>query len=74
MQIIEGKIEELGLKMKVSDMDILIFLWQEYAKAHDKDLTVSAQDLKRQIRIFVLSLPTFKENELKTRSPLERHG
>lgn len=60
--------------MKVSDMDELVFLWQEYAKARDKDLTVDAQDLKRQIRRFILSLPTFKEDEAKTRSPLERHG
>jgi hypothetical protein len=59
--------------MKIRDMDTLIFLWQEYAKAHDKDLTIGAQDLKKQIRIFVSALPTFKE-ELKTRSPLERHG
>lgn len=50
--------------MKVSDMDELIFLWKEYAKAHDKDLTKGAQDLKRQIRKFVQSLPKFDEKRL----------
>jgi hypothetical protein len=47
--------------MKAFDMDELVFLWKEYGKARDKDLTKDAQDLKRQIRKFVRSLPEFIE-------------
>ena len=47
--------------MKIRDMDEFVFLWKEYGKAHDKDLTKGAQDLKRQIRKFVQGLPTFQE-------------
>lgn len=50
-------------------MDELVFLWHEYAKAHDKDLTEDAQDLKRQIRKFVQALPIFKEEK-----PVKLHG
>ena len=50
--------------MKVSDMDELIFLWKEYGIAHDKDLTKDAQDLKKQIRRFVQSLPKFEQKRL----------
>jgi hypothetical protein len=49
--------------MKVSDMDELVFLWKEYAKARDKDLTEDAKDLKRQIRKFIQSLPKFDERD-----------
>lgn len=51
--------------MKVKDMDELVFLWKEYAKAHDKDLTEGAQVLKQQVRKFVQSLPTFHEKGSK---------
>jgi hypothetical protein len=47
--------------MKVREMDELVFLWEEYAKASDMKLTEGAQDLKYRVREFVKSLPTFKE-------------
>lgn len=50
-----------GERMKVSDMDELVFLWKEYGKARNKSLNVGAQDLKRQVRKFVQSLPAFYE-------------
>lgn len=48
--------------MKIRDMDELVFLWREYGKAHDKDLTLDAQNLKKKMRKFVQSLPTFHEH------------
>lgn len=48
--------------MKASDMDELIFLWKYYGKEKDSKLTKGAIDLKRKVRAFVESLPTFKEN------------
>ena len=48
--------------MKVSEMDDFIFLWKEYGKAQDKDLTEDAKNLKERIRKFVHSLPKFKED------------
>jgi len=53
--------------MRVSDMDKLVFLWEEYGKARDKNLTKDAQDLKQQVRKFVQSLPTFHERTAKGR-------
>jgi len=50
-----------GERMKVSDMDELVFLWKDYAKVHDERLTKDAQDLKQQVLRFVQSLPTFHE-------------
>jgi hypothetical protein len=50
-----------GERVKVSDMDELVFLWKEYGKVHDKRLTKDAQDLKQQVLGFVQSLPTFHE-------------
>jgi hypothetical protein len=52
--------------MKVSDMDELVFLWKEYGKARNKDLTRDAQDLKQKVRKFVQSLPTFQEKVNQT--------
>lgn len=48
--------------MKIRDMDELVFLWKEYGKSRNKDLTKDAQDLKQQVRKFVESLPTFQED------------
>ena len=56
----QGK-ELEGERMKVSDMDELVFLWKEYGKVHDERLTKDAQDLKQQVLGFVQSLPTFHE-------------
>ena len=50
-----------GERVKVSDMDELVFLWKEYGKVHDERLTKDAQDLKQQVLGFVQSLPTFQE-------------
>jgi len=47
--------------MKFLEMEELIFLWEEYVKEKDSKLTKGAIGLKRQVREFVKSLPTFKE-------------
>lgn len=51
--------------MRICEMDEFVFLWKEYGKAHDKDLTKGAQNLKHQVRKFVQSLPTFQEEASK---------
>ncbi len=48
--------------MKGSDMDELIFVWEEYGKEKDSKLTKNAIELKRKVRSFVRNLPTFDEN------------
>ena len=58
--------------MKVDDMDELVFLWNDYGKARNKTLTNSAKDLKKQVRKFVQSLPTFQE--LPTFTPKKGSG
>lgn len=52
--------------MKVRDMDELVFLWKEYVKANNEELTRDAQNLKDQVRKFVQSLPTFHEKKMAT--------
>jgi len=44
--------------MQIKEMDELIFLWKEYGKCRDKNLSIGAQKLKQQIRKFIKSLPT----------------
>jgi hypothetical protein len=52
--------------MKVREMDELVFLWKEYGKANNEELTRGAQHLKDQVREFVQSLPTFHETKMAT--------
>ena len=49
--------------MKFEDMDELVFLWEEYGREKNSNLTKDAIELKRQVKEFVKSLPTFIEEE-----------
>lgn len=49
--------------MNPEEMDELIFTREEYGKGDASKMTEGAKDLKRQVREFVKSLPTFVEKE-----------
>ena len=51
------------MKMEFRDMDELAFLWKEYGKEKDSRLCKDAIALKKKVRDFVKSLPTFQEDE-----------